>query len=260
MLATAENGAQTEQSFVVTYADGSTKTFLQSLSDWFTPGGYAGETKAVIMGYRNQANGTKDQGTFYLYGYSFSLDSTKVVQSIQFPNNSHVVVVALSLVPDYQPQFVVNPFNEASAPVAQAYSGTVATNAFDLNSTDPLTFAVVSGPAWLTVAANGALSGTPSYSDIGSNSFVISVTDPGGLSGSATLNINVTSVAPAFTAFQSQGTNLTLAWAGGNPPYHVEMSTNLAPGSWTDISGPIDSNTLVVVPSNAAAFYQITGQ
>src|SRR5690606_38668330 len=42
---------------------------------------------------------------------------------------------------------------------------------------DPLTFAKVSGPDWLSVAENGALSGTPLQSDVGDYQALFSVTD-----------------------------------------------------------------------------------
>ena len=74
-LALAVNGNQANQTFTVNYTDGTTQTFTQSLSDWFSPQNYPGESKAVTMAYRDLSNGTKDNRTFYVYGYSFSLDS-----------------------------------------------------------------------------------------------------------------------------------------------------------------------------------------
>jgi hypothetical protein len=62
-----------------------------------------------------------------------------------------------------------------------------------------LTFAKVSGPTWLSVAADGALSGTPLSSHLGDNSFVVSVSD--GISTvQTTLNITVKS---AFEVWSS---------------------------------------------------------
>ena len=54
---------------------------------------------------------------------------------------------------------------------------------------DPLTFTKISGPAWLTVASDGSLSGTPSLSELGLNSFVIEAAD--GISGSETATVNI---------------------------------------------------------------------
>ncbi len=99
LLATAVNGNQPHQTFIVTYTDGTTSSFTQSLSDWFTPQNYAGESKALIMPYRLTATGAADNRTFYLYGYSFAINSTKTVKSITLPNNRNVVVLAIDLSP-----------------------------------------------------------------------------------------------------------------------------------------------------------------
>ncbi|PXA05145.1 hypothetical protein DDZ13_04070 [Coraliomargarita sinensis] len=74
------------------------------------------------------------------------------------------------------PTWAVDPVNEVDATEDAAYSATLADDASDGDS-DPLTFAKVSGPAWLSVAANGDLSGTPTNADVGANSFTVSVTD-----------------------------------------------------------------------------------
>ena len=97
LLATAVNGNQASQSFTVTYTDGTTSLFKQSLSDWFTPQSYTGESKAMSMAYRDTSTGLRDNRTFLLYGYSFSLNASKKVSSITLPNNRNVVAVAISL-------------------------------------------------------------------------------------------------------------------------------------------------------------------
>jgi hypothetical protein len=51
------------------------------------------------MAYRNIDNGTKDDRTFNLYAYWFSLEATKVVQSLTLPNDPDVVVLAATLLP-----------------------------------------------------------------------------------------------------------------------------------------------------------------
>lgn len=75
------------------------------------------------------------------------------------------------------PEFTSNPIIKNNATVGISYSdASLADNALDDNG-DALSFAKVSGPNWLTVATNGALSGTPSESRIGLNNFVVSVSD-----------------------------------------------------------------------------------
>ena len=50
LLATAVNGNLTGQTFIVTYTDGTTSTFTQGMSDWYTPQNYAGESIVKSMG------------------------------------------------------------------------------------------------------------------------------------------------------------------------------------------------------------------
>lgn len=97
LLATGLNGNQASQTFTVNYTDGTSTAFTQSLSDWFTPQSYTGESKAVTMAYRNTSGGTEDSRTFYLYGYSFSINSGKTVKSLTLPSNRNVAVVSYVL-------------------------------------------------------------------------------------------------------------------------------------------------------------------
>lgn len=259
MLATGLQGNQVSQPFTVTYADSTTSIFSQSLSDWFSPQNYAGESKAVPMGHRNSSNGSTDNRTFYLYGYSFNLNSSKVVQSIRLPNNGNVAVLAISLIPDWPPSFTVNPFTLPGIMAGQGYSGTIATNATDLNG-DTITFAKTSGPAWLNVASNGGLSGTPLSGDVGLNSFAVRASDPGGLFGNATMSLTVSAAPPIVASVLLVETNLFLSWAGGIAPYQIQTSTNLANPAWQNLFGPISTNSLTLSASNPAAFYRILGQ
>jgi hypothetical protein len=97
LLASGVDGSQTNQQFVVSYTDGTTTSFTQSLSDWYTPQNYAGESKVSQMPYRVTATGATETGPFYLYGYSFAINSAKTVKSLTLPQNRHVVVLSVDL-------------------------------------------------------------------------------------------------------------------------------------------------------------------
>jgi hypothetical protein len=97
-LATAVNGNQPNQTFVVTYTDGTTDTFTQGVSDWYTPQDYGDESDALDMAYRDRSDGTKDGRAFHVYGYSLRLRPGKTVRSITLPNNAAVKILAVSLV------------------------------------------------------------------------------------------------------------------------------------------------------------------
>jgi alpha-mannosidase len=99
MLGVGVEGSQEAQTFAINYADGTSSMLQQSVSDWYTPADFAGESVAVAMPYRLVADGEEDDRTFHIYGYRFALDPNKVVRSVTLPNNRYVVVFAMSLVP-----------------------------------------------------------------------------------------------------------------------------------------------------------------
>ncbi|MGD1080568.1 MAG: glycoside hydrolase family 38 C-terminal domain-containing protein [Candidatus Sulfotelmatobacter sp.] len=103
LLATGVEGGQESQVFTITYADGTSASVTQSLSDWYESSGYKGESEAVVVPYHLVGDGSKDNRTFYLYGYSFNLDSNKVVRSITLPDNERVLVFAMTLIPPAGP-------------------------------------------------------------------------------------------------------------------------------------------------------------
>jgi len=97
LLGAAVEGSQTAQTFTVTYTDGTTQALVQNLSDWFQPGGFPGESRAVKMPYRLSAHGARDPRPFYAYSYGFRLDGAKTVQSVTLPSNEYVKILALTL-------------------------------------------------------------------------------------------------------------------------------------------------------------------
>ena len=91
------NGDQPNQVFTVTYSDGTSTSFTQSMSDWFTPQNYTGESQVLAMAYRLNSSGAEDNRTFHLYGYSFALNSAKTAVSLKLPANRDVVVLAIDV-------------------------------------------------------------------------------------------------------------------------------------------------------------------
>jgi alpha-mannosidase len=100
MLATGVNGAQESQTFTITYSDSSlNQTNTQSVSDWYQPDGYSGESQAINMDYRDQSDGTRDDEPFYIYGYTFNLNPAGTATSLLLPSDNNVKVFAITLVP-----------------------------------------------------------------------------------------------------------------------------------------------------------------
>jgi hypothetical protein len=106
LLATGVNGNQRDQQFTINYSDGSSKSFTQSLSDWYRPQSYPGESKALTMPYRLTPSGAQQNLPFYLYGYTFPLNAGKTPMTLTLPKNRNVVVLAIDLTPSLLPAAV----------------------------------------------------------------------------------------------------------------------------------------------------------
>lgn len=136
------------------------------------------------------------------------------------------------------PVWVSNPVVKPGANESVAYNETLMDSATDVNSGDTLTFTKLSGPSWLAVAMDGALTGTPGISSDGLNAFMVRVTDSFGIFADATLQINVTGInrPPVFTA-----SSLTQAAAYGLPVAGSIAATDSNVGdilTYSKLSGP----------------------
>jgi len=129
------------------------------------------------------------------------------------------------------PTFSSDPMVGPNANQGLAYAGTISSNASDTDS-DPLTFAKTGGPAWLSVATNGSLIGTPGTADVGLNTFSVSVSDGRGGSDTATLQITVIGqlAAPSNLGGTPVGIKrIDLNWtdnSSGETGFKIERSTN----------------------------------
>ena len=213
--------------------------------------GLLNSTSPMSIGARQSGAATAYDNQFAGYLeevaiYSYALSTNQV--------RAHYLAVT-----NRPPTFLTNPFTIASANAGQLYSSTLAANASDPNG-DPITFAKASGPAWLSVASNGSLSGTPISSDVGTNAFVVRATDPSGLFSTATMNLVVVAAPPIIVSAVLQGTNLQLNWVGGIAPYQVQFTTNLPSTDWQNLGAPVSANSLLVSPTNGTAFYRLYGQ
>lgn len=103
------------------------------------------------------------------------------------------------------------------------YVGSLTSTASDPES-DPLYFMKVSGPDWLKVGLDGALSGTPGAGDAGMHSFTFQVTAIGGNTlKSANISVNPPSQNPPPAAPQNLAATagdgvVTLDWADNSEP------------------------------------------
>ena len=88
------------------------------------------------------------------------------------------------------PVWTANPITGAEANAGAAYNANLNSLVTD-EVNDTLTFSKVSGPAWLTVNADGTIAGTSQSGDAGLNTFTVRATDLAGAYADTTLNIFV---------------------------------------------------------------------
>ncbi len=109
------------------------------------------------------------------------------------------------------PVWLSTTFTREPVTTGQAYTGTsLAKLAYDVDQImgDTISFTKISGPSWLTIAANGTLSGTPAVGNVGTNAFAARVTDAVGLTSDATFTIQVVpAILQARYPFDGSGAN-----------------------------------------------------
>src|SRR5205823_9647814 len=97
------------------------------------------------------------------------------------------------------PQFSNSIFARGSATEGQSYSNSIAGTATDPDAGDTLTYSKAVGPAWLSIAANGTLTGVPTSGNGGTNYITARVTDAAGQSAFALVTISVTTLTASGT-------------------------------------------------------------
>jgi hypothetical protein len=222
LLATAVNGSQANQTFIVTYTDGTTTRFRQSLSDWYMPQQYGGESKVSEMAYRIARSGATSDGPFYLYGYSFGINSAKTVQSITLPNNRNVVVLAVDATPTGTASFT------AAAPSMSPAPGTY-TSAQSITLSDSTPGAVIyytTNGATPSMSSAQYSAGTPIQ--ISSTTTIEAIAVASGYSNSAATGATYTiTSAPRAPQITAQPANQTVT-VGQTATFSV-VTTGTAP-------------------------------
>ena len=172
-----------------------------------------------------------------------------------FATATATVVVHVTSI-KHAPVFASNPLVKPNATEHIAYSQSLASSVTDADAGDTLTFTKTSGPAWLSIATNGALSGTPGYADPGPGSFGVRATDSTGIFTEATLNVSVIAVndPPVFTNDPINiYTMKDLAFTGSLTATDPDAGDTL---TYTKVSGPAwltvaTSGSLTGTPTSA---------
>jgi hypothetical protein len=161
------------------------------------------------------------------------------------------------------PGFISDPIGRPDAIAGRAYNNSIAGTATDGDPGDELTYSKVAGPAWLLVAADGGLSGTPTAGDVGMNKITVRVTDQTRLSSDATLVINIP-IGPPAAPLKLRATpgyaQIDLIWTNspGATSYNVKRSTTSG-GPYITIAHSIIGTSYAdtAVGKGATAYYYV---
>jgi hypothetical protein len=125
--------------------------------------------------------------------------SVRVADSLGSVTSAVVSLMVTNAATNTPPAFTSDPLIKSGGTVGLLYSGSLAGDAADPDAGETLAFTKVSGPAWLNVAGNGSLSGTPGAGDVGTNNWTVRVTDLASASNQATLRIVVSATPTSGT-------------------------------------------------------------
>ena len=108
LLAEAVNGDQVQEPFTITYTNGLSQTFYQSLTNWLSFPSYPYEQRAAQMSSYRNANGTQSAGPVYMSAFVLPLNTTLQIKSITLPKDNNVKVLGMALYHDATPGQPVN--------------------------------------------------------------------------------------------------------------------------------------------------------
>jgi hypothetical protein len=237
MMGTGVQGSHTG-TVTVTYTTGSPASFIQTFSDWCNFGGSPNESVAVGGISRINSDGTLNTGaSCNLYAYTYTLDPTRVVQSIGLANadgTNFSLVLALTL------------------------SGNTSSTPGYTLSAAPSTLSVAQGSdntSTITVNPTGGFADSVALVASGLPSGVTASFNPTSTTGASTLTLTASSAATAGPATVTiTGTSGTLAPETATinltvtPPANFTLSA--APSTLSIAQGSSIPSTITVNPTN----------
>lgn len=155
------------------------------------------------------------------------------------------------------PYFVAGALLEQEAQAGQPYAVSIAGQAHDPNPGDILTFYKIGGPGWLTAASDGVLSGTPGYSDGGTNVFSVGVADSGGLTNTTSVFVLVALPTPVSLHIAAAQNRVHLDWSGGAGRYQLQLTQDPDKTAWINLGGVMTNQSLSLPLTNSTLFYRV---
>jgi hypothetical protein len=233
---------------------------LRLKASFVIPSGWTKEETALLLGLKKYGAMVADNGNFF---------SISVTPDDRWPANCFADLTSISIT-NFEVIQTTGPNSgprSPGAPVANA---------------GPDQTVVVGEPAPLqgTVSFTGALPviqwqlysgpGTVSFGNAAQAATTATFSAPGVYTLMLSANDSIHAVAydaaiitvtqEIWVAISGAGTNVTVAWTGGSPPYVVQRAPALPASGWTGVVTTSTQNATLPVPSNGNAFFRVQGQ
>ena len=124
-------------------------------------------------------------------------------------SSNGTIIFDITPVDDDAPYFLLEETRLATAPVGDLYQNSVVGLALDPDESD-LSYALLDGPEWLSVDAEGNLTGTPALSDVGVDTWTLQAIDPTGQAATTQLELRVVEGTLFTNTFDDFDCSLTL--------------------------------------------------
>jgi hypothetical protein len=259
LLGTGVQGSHTG-TVTITYTTGAPVVFNQTFDDWCGYSGSISNESIAIGGFsRINSDGTLSTGVpCNLYAYTYSLDSTRIVQSIALENTdstNYSLALALTLSGNTSavtPGYTLSASPNAINVVQQGSNTSTITVTPSGGFTGSVSLSASGLPNGVTASFNPSSTATTSVLTLSANSSAslggptpITITGASGTL-SETTTVNVTVVAPPNFTLTNSGniTNLTPGTTTGNTATITITPTN-------GFTGTVDLQCTVTAPAGA---------
>ncbi|MFZ0686674.1 MAG: chitobiase/beta-hexosaminidase C-terminal domain-containing protein [Terriglobales bacterium] len=246
LLGAGSYGAQANQNFVVTYTDGTTSTFTQTVSDWWNSQGYPGETVVASPANIILSNGTVDSQTVHVYGYTFNLTAGKTAASVTLPSNRQVVVLGMGL--NGAGGTPITPYIQVNNGSWQQ-TNTVTVSAGSSVNLGPQPL----GGTWSWTGPHGYTSTSRQINNIplnsGVNVYVATYTNSSGIPSTETFTITVTGWAEILSSVSAVACGSDGTLVAINSQHQTIWEYVSSSGTWTQLPGA--AKQVAVVNANS---------
>ena len=232
---------------------------LRLKSNFVIPTNWTLEEKALLLGLKKYGGLVADNGNFFSISITpddrWPSDAFNDITSIGITNFE----VVQSTGPDEGPRSPGAPVASAGPNQTVSIYQTAPLQGWVAFSNSPpvILWSLYSGPGAVTFGNAAQTNTTANFGAPGVYTLELSAAD--GVHAVAYDAVTITVASGVNLAFSEAGTNIVLSWPGGLPPFVVQQSATLAPGSWSGVITTSEQNVSLPI-TNTTEFFRVQSQ